>query len=491
MMDSSEWNGVEGRFLSSREANPWIGGINTFLYSPYFMILAAALTLLANVFAMEMVVYTAIIAVTVYVILFCRDCLPVIPFFICGYISPSVENNPGRNPDSIFYPENGGTIILGMLLLVLLALVIRFSFDKALRRRFFTAPRRLWLGFVLLGGAYLLSGIGSEAYGDVFKRNLLFAVVQFASIAGLYWFFSGAVYWEKAPKDYFAWIGMMVGCVLVAELGYIYLVGDVIVDGVIADGKIYTGWGIENNIGPLLAIMIPFSFYYAAKSQRYAFLYHIIGAIFAVAVVFSNSRGAILTLVVLYIMCTALVMWKGKNRLQNGVCFALTVAVTLTGIWYYREALLLLFKNMVASGLSSTGRETLYSTGWDQFLQNPVFGVSFFTEANQVDWAELEQFERFFPARWHNTFIQIVASCGLVGLVAYGIHRAQTVVLFFRKENRTLLNGFIALSLLGLLGASLLDCHLFNVGPAFFYSMALAFAEHGGRKIIDPARNMC
>ena len=36
--------------------------------------------------------------------------------------------------------------------------------------------------------------------------------------------------------------------------------------------------------------------------------------------------------------------------------------------------------------------------------------------------------------------------------------------------------AYIDLRVLVLLGCSLLDCHLFNIGPTLYYSMALAFA---------------
>jgi hypothetical protein len=81
----------------------------------------------------------------------------------------------------------------------------------------------------------------------------------------------------------------------------------------------------------------------------------------------------------------------------------------------------------------------------------------------------------FIPPRWHNTIIQILASCGLVGMAAYLIHRLQTVaVLFIHPEKPKV---FIFLSILSLLLISLMDCHLFNIGPTIYYSVALAFFE--------------
>ena len=60
-------------------------------------------------------------------------------------------------------------------------------------------------------------------------------------------------------------------------------------------------------------------------------------------------------------------------------------------------------------------------------------------------------------------------------MAAYLFHRVETAKMFLQKQSVG--KAFIALSILTLLGTSLLDCHLFNVGPVLFYSMALAFAE--------------
>jgi O-antigen ligase len=91
-------------------------------------------------------------------------------------------------------------------------------------------------------------------------------------------------------------------------------------------------------------------------------------------------------------------------------------------------------------------------------------------------WADLDSFVNVFPGRWHNTVVQLLASCGIVGLAAYLFHRVQTVRLFL--QNRTVENVYIAISILALLGMSLLDCHFFNIGPAMIYSCMLAFAEN-------------
>lgn len=83
--------------------------------------------------------------------------------------------------------------------------------------------------------------------------------------------------------------------------------------------------------------------------------------------------------------------------------------------------------------------------------------------------------DTFIPARWHNTIIQIVASTGFVGLVAYVLHRIRTLELFFRRP--ALEKTYIGFCVLALLLSSLVDCHFFNIGPGLLYGLLLACAE--------------
>ena len=92
------------------------------------------------------------------------------------------------------------------------------------------------------------------------------------------------------------------------------------------------------------------------------------------------------------------------------------------------------------------------------------------------EWSQVAGFTDFFPPRWHNTWVQLLACCGLAGAAAYGFHRVQTLLLFRGKPEAE--KVFIGLSLAALAVASLLDCHFFNLGPGMVYAMALAFVEN-------------
>ena len=79
---------------------------------------------------------------------------------------------------------------------------------------------------------------------------------------------------------------------------------------------------------------------------------------------------------------------------------------------------------------------------------------------------------------YHNIFIQMLASCGIFGLLAYCVHFIQVV--FAVKKHPSSESLFYIIILLGIFGMSLLDNHLFHVFPALIYSVFLLLSEREG-----------
>lgn len=458
--------------LSRLRNLPRIQAINHFISSPAYIALIGLLTVISNLFGAELLVYTTFVAFGIYICLFCNDCLSIMPIVICCYIAPSTQNNPGSNKDSIFFPQNGGIYLIALGVLFVIALIFRLASDPDLGgKRFFSQKRKLLAGMLILGASYYLSGIGYEKYGELALRNLTFATVQFASVAACYYVFAGAVRWDKAPKDFFCWVGLMVGAVVLAEILGIYLSGKAIVNGTIRWSNIVTGWGIHNNMGGMLAMMIPFPFYFANRSSK-GWCFHLLAAAYMAGVCMTCSRTSMLFGGLVYGGCLIYTLIRSRSKWA----WLLYAVAAVIAVLVFHKALYSIFRDLFEKGLSLSNRDTIYREGFKQFLNYPVFGGTFYAiDYPMIEFSTVGAFSAFFPPRWHNTIIQMLASCGSVGLIAYCIHRAQTVWLFVKQ--RTFEKTFIGLSILVLLGTSLLDCHFFNVGPTLFYSMALIFAE--------------
>lgn len=457
--------------------HPLLQKIDRFLYSPAFFLLLGVLTVLSNVFGLEFFSYTCFILIACYICLLGRDLLPLMPMFACGYISPSAANNPGFNDKSIFSLSGGGIYIAVLVAAVSACLIYRLVTDPDFGgKKFLARKRKLLPGMCILGISYAISGLGSGQWEICGWRNLLFAFLQFVAIAGLYYLLSGSVKWEQAPKAYLSWTGICVGYVLLAELLSIYITKEVFVDGAIVRDCITTGWGHYNSMGALFTLLIPLPFYLTGKG-RFAWFAYVTAFVFWIGLLLTCSRGSIVVGTVIFGAGYILSLVHSHHaRAQIGVHLVAILLPVLLAI-FFRKELEQLFGQVSNIGFASFAqRNEGYMAGIRQFLKYPVFGGTFFpVDFDLYVWAPLESFTRFFPPRWHNTVIQLLATGGVTCLAAYGYHRFQTLKLFLKRP----LGGklFAGLSVLALLLTSLVDCHFFNVGPVLLYSATLAFVE--------------
>lgn len=459
----------------------WAVAYSDFLRSPNFIIAICALTALSNLLRLDLFLYSVIIALGVSICLLSVDLLPLMPLVILCYIAPSPANNPGSasNTGSIFYPENGGIYLFVILALFLGALCYRLITDRKIGGWAFLKEKRcLMSGMLILSATYLLSGLGIEQYPQIFRQNLLFSVLQCIAICLMYFLFAGSVRWEQTSRDYLAWVGMCVGLVVIPQLLENYLSGRIFMagTGTIDRELIYAGWGMHNNMGALMAMMLPCPFY-LARYHKKGWVFNILATVLMVGVVLSCSRTSIMVGVAVYALCVFLLLRRKDQRKANLQVYLVAFLALFGCSILFFDKLKDIFDLFFEELFIVSQRDNLFHYGIKQFMSAPVFGGSFFPQGEYVpwDWSTSASFSSFFPPRWHNTLVQIGASCGIVGLLAYSIHRIDTIRLLFNDRSPEKL--YIALSIGVLLCCSLLDCHFFNIGPVLFYSMGLAFAE--------------
>lgn len=453
-------------------SSPRVQKINGFLTTPQYILVIMLLAALSSLFSLELVVYGLFVALAVYVCVFGEDLLPLMPLVMVGYVTPSARNNPGRAADSVFFPGHGGNLIIAYAVILVIAVLYRLIRD---RKQYLSQKYGFLWGMIVLAVGYLLSGIGSNAYPAAIWQNLRYALVQIGAIIVPYVLFAGGVKWENARKDYFAWTGLLMGCLILMQEAWAYATGNVVLNGIIERRNLYTGWGMHNNIGGMLAMMIPSVFYLATKYSR-GWIGILGGSAILVGIVLTCSRSSILMASFIYIVCLLVMLYRTKNRKKNSLVLGVVIGVILLLCLVCHKQLLKLFSELIKRGTDPSGRDVIYVEGARMFREYPIFGSSFFSPGYRPwEWSTTD-FSGFLPARWHNTVIQLLVSCGVVGLIAYCVHRYQTIR-FFLKD-RTPEKNLIGLTILVLILCSLLDCHFFNIGPVLLYSTGLAFAEN-------------
>lgn len=242
-------------------------------------------------------------------------------------------------------------------------------------------------------------------------------------------------------------------------------------NGQIVKETIKLGWGMWNNIGGILAFLLPVHFYFATTIKKVGPVFYFSGIVSFIAIILTLSRSSLICACFTIVICVIISCFTGKNKLINMV---ITIVIAISSVL----VTLILLKNFslvladyFERGLDDNGRFKMYWHGLQNFLNNPICGGGFYSS-----YATEYTFIEFLPYRYHNTFIQMIATTGILGLSAYVFHRYQTLRLVLSKKHISTV--FIALSIGTMLCGSLLDNHFFNIYPAFIYSIMLMVLEN-------------
>lgn len=454
--------------------------IRAFLRSPWYIAINVLLMVCAELFNIELPVFYVYALFIILIFLFDEDMLGVLVLIPCHYLSISAANNPGKHAETMFTNPSQMTQLV-ILSAVYVVLFIARLVSLLIMHRNRKVPE-LTFGFVIYSIALLAGGLGSGYWGS---RTVIFGLVQIASLTVIYFYFYFAVNWKNVPKHYAMTLFLVLGIGLTVEIVGMYFRPGAIVDAVVNRNEFYMGWGIYNNAGCVMAMCLPAPFYFAAK-QKEGWIFALLGIVFYLAVLLSQSRNAMLFGTVLFVACIVIVLIKAKGweRWKNLIAFgAFAFVIVITGI-VFRDRIEKLYTMIGAAGFDDSLRFDTYRACWKRFLEAPWFGSGFYHTPGTVlqpdtgMWTTVDnatEVAGFMPPRAHNTLFQLLASGGVFMVLAYLVHRVQTGILFYRHP--TTEKTFASICVLALLLTSLLDCHFFNFGPALLYSALLVFAE--------------
>lgn len=454
----------------------------------------------ANLFALELPVFYIYLLLGFAAILFDDDLKPVAPIALCSYLTLSPRNNPavhslinthGWEP-SVFY-NPAFVVQLCFILAVAVVLIVGRLVTLFLRGGKKKVPK-LAIGFAALGLSYLLAGLFSKYYSF---RSVVFGFTQIASLCGLYFLFYYGIEWANVKKEEFALLLTLVGCGVVFEVFNMYLqpieAGSktTIIEAMIKSGEavdrgvLVTGWGMYNNVGCVLAMCAPAPLLLAVN-KKHGWLWILLSFFLLGGLALTQSRGSMLFGAIVFAAAVVLmiVFSKGAARKRNcitlgAIAFAIVIGVvTALCVPSIRTKIGDVFKSFSEIGFGNNGRSEIYESGIAYFQRSPAFGVGWYeVDYSVVDrWGELPE-SAFLPPRYHNTYIQLLASGGVFALACYLLHRLETLVLFFRKPSAA--KTFLFLSVAALILTSITDCHFFNFGPGLIYGMLLVYAECG------------
>lgn len=452
------------KLFPSLENNKVIALLNKFLYSYYYLAFIALLTALSCLFGFEIITYYLYVLFGgIFPSLFSKDMTPIFAPLGMAYSSVSTKTKNSVAHKTLF----GAQIYHLYILIALIILFVggRLIFDLITNKERRSHRPYLLIGYITFGLSLILGGVNSGYYSS---RDFIFGLVEFLALAGSYFILLYIIDWKNVKKDYYAYLVFFYGLALAIEVFAIRALNN--------GGPVRTGWGINNNVAGQLCICLAGPMYLAIK-KKWAPVYLISEGVILLAVGVTNSRtGSLMgTIICVGALVIFYIKADNKKRLQSGIigCLAITAFLAFAFIFMdvFAEGFAGLF-NRRHGALSLNGRQTIWTNAYNDFLENPSFGVGWY----QCEFGRSDYFSySFVPGRYHNTFFQVIASTGLFGLVTFAYHRYQTIKMTFKKPS--LEKTFIFISILGLLLTSLFDCHFFNLGPGLNYCIALAFIE--------------
>ena len=447
------------------DASSVVHGLRTFYNSRWYILLIVLLTAVSYVTGGELIVWGAFVLLAAPSMVVCRDLLPVVPPTLMAVFCLSVGHAPMRPSYSGYLFTGRGLIVVIVLSGIVILSWVAHTVIWGIRLLGNTGKPALLPFLFPLAAALLLNGVGQAGYSP---KNLAFGAITAFCWCGLYWIYTMQLPRGERVREYLFDCFFAISWLLLFELAYVYLSQGVAENGAVSVSKILMGWGIHNGIGIMLALLIPLMLCMAGK-RRAAPVYYLTASLLLVGVVLTTSRGSLLVGVSSFIVGSIILIFKGENRRLNRICFALVAVLAVIALLGFREPILDFLPRFRTAGLKDNGRFDLWREGWRLFLGAPVFGAGF-AAISFKSWAG-----KLFPGYLHNTFFELLGAGGAAAVISYLAYRVRSILLFVKKP--TFDRIFMGLSLLVLLGGSLLDNHVFNIYPMFFYSVLLVLAE--------------
>lgn len=451
--------------------------IKKIISSKYLPFATAAVMLACYYLGWDIVAIYYIGIVIILILLLLDDITPLVPQVLFINLVISLKNSPSAAVGGSGYYSSPAILALILVIGALIAAALIYRLVLCcIKKQLKLSP--IFYGLCVLCFALLLNGLFSAGYTP---KNILYGAVLSVCLLGLYVIVKGNVKINKENFDKIAYGFVALSVLLIVELLVVYATTEgLFASGTINRNKIIFGWGVYNGYGLLIVMCIPAVLYLAGK-EKCGYLLTGYSLIVLAASILCCSRQAMIGAVIIYPVSLIILLVKGKYRIPNICIAAAAVAAGIVLICIFREKFIGFFKtvfnNVFVNGeLNGSGRWRIWKQALEYFSDAPVFGSGFYVNYNYSSAAGLS----FVPLMAHNTVLELMAACGILGLAAYLVHRVQTVISFFK--NITIERTFIALTILPILILSLLDNHVFLIFPLLIYASLLAVFDESQKK---------
>lgn len=456
----------------------------SFFEGPIYPIITCLIVLIGSITETEFIFNIFNIAMMCAALLLVDSALSLLVPLVTFIYQISVENTPGYPTFSDYYFTGWRVPVLIILAFFLVLSIGIFLIRKDAPKKLFQKRVPLLIPLLILSAVWLVNGI---LYDGFALNNFLFALAQIFAYFGLFVIFSVGLS-EKDDEERIgnriAYSTLLITLVILIELIARYIsISDHAFD-VSSIDKLYLnlknnvllGWGVCNPIGVSAAVLIPMNFWGAMRTKHH-FIYFAGGVLAFLAAIMTMSRNAMLFGSIALVACLAIACFKAA-RAKPLFC------ISLVSLFVFALALTILMHDQIAAymkdifALGDNGRYAIWAEGIKKMGESPLFGVGFWNVPSDA-----YEVASFLPPFSHQTFVELLAATGIIGLAAYLFYRAKSALPFILRP--TLLKTMLGISILILLFESLLDNYIFYIYPMIYYNAALASAFHLDKKALS------
>lgn len=455
--------------------------LRAFFDGRWFPCVFAVIMFICGQLALDILGFFIVGATVCVICVFHNDSRPIIPVALTAVSCISHQNTPGKGDHSNFYSQPW---VIACLIVVALIVVTGFIIGFIRNRREGALKgKKLLLGIAILCSAMILGGIFTENYD---MNHFVVAGLMLVTLMVFYLYFTATMDRREDNLSYVAFCCMVAGgCISMQVFAFYlrYYQPWQPLDWIWKDGLLFGGY-VSNSAGEMIAILMPACFMFAAKEKR-GWIYLLVATAFAGAIYLTLSRMGLLVGALVYIAGVAYCSFRGNSKKVMRTLFltALAIGVLALLVLIVTGKFTVLFDYFLNIGVSGRGRWALWSTMLGRFIENPIFGDAFSTLINDGGYYITQHeahFSSVYTALAHNTIIQMLASCGIVGIISYAFHRYQTVKLFVKTNNKD--TWWFGAIILAFLVTALFDQIFFFPNFTIMYALLLVVCEKEGTK---------
>lgn len=225
----------------------------------------------------------------------------------------------------------------------------------------------------------------------------------------------------------------------------------------------------RNNFAALMLMLAPLSFYQSFSGKR-RFWGYMVGVLQAASACVTLSRAGFVTAIAIVLACGVfcILFSSYKERGFYVKMFAATVlcaALVFVLAENYFDILSQRF-----DGAGSDVRTKIWKFGFSVFKENPILGAGWMAEGNS-DYVSTGTFSIYW---YHNSFVQIAASAGVLGILCYGFGYVQKIY-FLVSKPFSAFKFFVAATFVGYMMMNMLHPIEFTPVP-YLVLMTIGFA---------------